>query len=118
MSVSTKIGIVVFASAAAFTAVAPSAFAADNGNWKNNFYAASAGTPDAPAATYSRKVVDKVVAPGNVAAASGSWIKGYYVAANGTPDSPAATYSKQVEERIAAPGDSNTQAPKFWVPAY
>jgi hypothetical protein len=118
MSISTKIGIAVFASAAAFTAAAPSAFAADSGKWVGNTYVASAGTPDAPAATYSRKMMDKVVAPGDASTASGSWRKDLYTYANGTPDAPAATYSRQVMEREVASSESNTPAPKYWVPAY
>jgi len=118
MSVSSKIGIVVFASAAAFTAAAPSAFAADSGKWVGNFYVASAGVPDAPAATYSRQVMDKGVAAGNAPAAGGSWNKDFYTAANGTPDAPAATYSRQVVQRKVATSESSTLASKSWIPAY
>ena len=118
MSVSTKVGIVVFASAAAFTAAAPSAFAADSGKWVGNVYVASAGVPDAPAATYSRKVMDKGVAPSDAPAASGSWNKDFYTYANGTPDAPAATYSRQIVQRMVASSESITLASKSWIPAY
>lgn len=117
MSFNTKVRLVVLTSAVALGAATAPAFAHDTGTWRGDFYTEAGGTPDAPAATYSRQVMDKKVAQGGVTAA-GTWRDGFYTEAGGTPDAPAATYSKQVLDKKVAQSTSIQLASLPSVPAY
>jgi hypothetical protein len=99
MSINTKVRFVLLSSAVALAAATAPAFAGDAGTWQGDFYTAAGGTPDAPAATYSRQVMDKQVEQSGETAA-GTWQGDFYTLAGGTPEAPAATYSKQVLDKI------------------
>ncbi len=115
---SFKIRIVVLASAAAIATAAPAVFAQDGGKWDGDFFVAEGGTPEAPAATYTRQVMEKFIAPSEPRAASGSWNKDFYTEAAGTPDAPAATYSRAVIQKQAAARAPSALASLPWVPRY
>ena len=103
MSINTKARLVLFSSAVALAAATAPAYAGDAGTWQGDFYTAAGGTPDAPAATYSRQVMDKQVEQGGETAA-GTWQGNFYTLAGGTPEAPAATYSRQVLDNIVTDG--------------
>ena len=117
MGINTKVRLVLFTSAVALAAATAPAFAHESGTWLGEFYTEANGTPDAPAATYSRQVMDKKVALSGVTAA-GTWRDGFYTEAHGTPDAPAATYSAQVVSKKVAQSTSISLASLPSVPAY
>ena len=119
MSFNTKVKLVVLTSAVALAAAAPSAFAMRAPTSLAGFYTDADGTPDSPAATYSKQVIEKKVAPSNVAAiAAGKWQGDFYTEASGTPDAPAALFSKQVIEKQVAPSTSSEPTSSISVPSY
>ncbi len=118
MSLNTKVRHVLLTSAIALTVAAPSAFAMHAGTIQGGVYTEAGGTPDAPAATFSRALLEKRVEPSAVVAASGRWQGGFYTEARGTPDAPAATYSKQVIEKNITPSIATHLASQPWVPVY
>ncbi len=118
MSFNTKVRLVLITSAVALGTAVPAAFAHDTGTWRGDFYTESGGTPDAPAATYSREVMEKKVAPSGLTAAAGTWRGDFYTEASGTPDAPAATYSRQVMEKKVAPSTSIYLTSLPWVSPY
>ncbi|GEM_PF-5556362 len=117
MSFNTKVRLVLLASAVAFAAATAPAFAHESGTWLGEFYTEANGTPDAPAATYSRQVMEKRVALSGVTAA-GTWRDGFYAEAHSTPDAPAATYSAQVVNKKVAQSAPIRLASLPSVPAY
>jgi len=117
MSINTKVRLVLLTSAVALAAATAPAFARDAGTWQGDFYTAAGGTPDAPAATYSKQVLDNEAAQSGVTAA-GTWQGNFYTLAGGTPDAPAATYSKQVLDKKVAQSISIQLASLPTVPAY
>jgi len=117
MSINTKVRLVLLSSAVALAAATAPAFAGDAGTWQGDFYTAAGGTPDAPAATYSRQVMDKTVEQ-NRETAAGTWHGNFYTLAGGTPEAPAATYSKQVLDKIVTDGTPIQLASLTIVPRY
>jgi hypothetical protein len=117
MSINTKVRLVLLTSAVALAAATAPAFAGDAGTWQGDLYTEAGGTPDAPAATYSKLVMNKKVEQSGVTAA-GTWQGDLYTEAGGTPDAPAATFSKQVLDKKVAQGTSIHMASLPSVPAY
>ena len=117
MSINTKVRLVLLSSAVALAAATAPAFAGDAGTWQGDFYTAAGGTPDAPAATYSRQVMDKTVEQ-NRETAAGTWHGNFYTLAGGTPEAPAATYSKHVLDKIVTDGTPIQLASLTIVPRY
>ena len=117
MSFNTKVRLVFLTSAVALAAASAPVFAHDTGTWQGEFYTEVSGTPDAPAATYSKQVVNRKVAQSGVTAA-GTWRDGFYTEIRGTPDAPAATYSAQVVNKKVAQSTSIKLASLSSVLAY
>ena len=117
MSVNTKVRLVLLTSAVALAAATAPAFAHDAGTWRGDFFTEAGGTPDAPAATYSRQVMDKKSAQSGVAAA-GTWRGVFFTDAGGTPDAPAATYSEQIANKTVAQSTPIKLASLSSVPVY
>ncbi len=117
MSFNTKVRLVLLTSAVALAAATGPAIARDTGTWQGDFYTEAGGTPDAPAATFSRQVMEKKIAQSGVTA-SGTWRGDFYTEAGGTPDAPAATYSRQVMEKKVAQSTTIKLASLFSVPVY
>lgn len=119
MSFNSTIRLVVLTSAVALAATAPAAFAARAATSLGGFYTEAQGTPDAPAATFSRQVTEKkIVASSAAAAPAGKWVGNFYTQPNATPDAPSATYSRQVIDKHVAPSTSTNTGSLVSVPAY
>ena len=117
MSINTKVRLVLLTSAVALATATAPAFARDAGTWQGDFYTEAGGTPDAPAATYSKQVLEKTVAQSGVTTA-GRWLGDFYTEPLGTPDAPAATYSGQVLGKKVAHSAAIQLATLGSVPAY
>ena len=117
MKLNTKVRLVLLTSAVALATATAPAFARDAGTWQGDFYTEAGGTPDAPAATYSKQVMENEVAQSGVTAA-GTWQGNFYTLAGGTPDAPAATYAKQVLDKKIAQSNSIQLASLPSVPVY
>ena len=119
MSINTSIRLLVLSSAVALAAAAPSAFAMHAGTWQGGYYTDADGTPDAPAASFSKQVVDRMITPSSVATPiTGKWEGNFYAEIGGTPDAPAARYSKQVIDKKVGMGTLSTVASMASTPAY
>lgn len=97
MTVRTKIRLTLVASAVALAFAAPSAFA-QAGSTFRGIHTDPGGTPDAPAAAHTEKLMDQRTIPGGLVRDTGRWVGNTHIDAGGTPDAPAASHTRQVME--------------------
>ncbi len=115
MSINSKIRLTIIASAVALAAAAPSAFAQAAGTWQGGIHTDAGGTPDAPAASHTKYVMQEKVAGVSTAVNTGTWQGGFHTDPGGSPDAPAARHTKQVMDLNGGSGASS-KAPSYIAP--
>lgn len=102
MTYNTKIRLTLLASAVALAFAAPSAFA-QAGSTVRGIHTDPGGTPDAPAAAHTEKVMDQRTIPGGFVRDTGRWVGNTHIDPGGTPDAPAASHTRQLMEQKIVP---------------
>jgi hypothetical protein len=112
MSINTKTRLTILASVVALAFAAPAAFAQGAGTTdKKGIHTDAGGTPDAPAATHTDKVMKKKDTSGTAAPVTGTTDKkGIHTDAAGTPDAPAARHTEKVMNKKAASSGAARQS--------
>jgi hypothetical protein len=71
-----------------------------SGTWFGNVHTDAGGTPDAPAGSHSREMMNRAEPQASAGSSlPGTWYRGIHTDAGGTPDAPPASHSRQTMEK-------------------